>query len=813
MDNETDLASPRRNYPVDNDNDNDATGQQQVVHPPRDATDRLPPQRQDASGEGGRDANCHASGTLYPHPVSPKVSQQIPMHESYEYDSSSPPTTSVLRKRTMSGGSVPPGNHFRNSGDVNNNYNSNPSINATNAASLTPNHDQNNNQQQQQSQSTTTSHEEERTTAQDMFLLQKFWRTYDTIIILSIFAVFGIVFRMMSATWFRKKLGSVFSEDSALGTNLPLNIWSCFLMGLLCSGREAMGIVHSKVLGGANPYGSGRGIVEVGKGAYRGAVDAGRAGVNRARGYGNGRGINRERCDNANSSSASENMEDESFGNHESSPSNPGLHRRRGNEHNIAISTVPQSMGEVGQPRSRNTMDNSIRSTGSEESIAGLLGLDDEFRIIGSHKTSEDEIREVQLRGLSRRIMESPSLVLFPAKKLDDDVMEHYESDPLPSTPHSFEPDGHFEIGDLDDDGDVESCDIEMSEQFTSQSGEASGEASGQKEGAGTPAESRQLASSGSSNNPTSNMRRQRSESNSTIEEHVDEMINTINDRVTTFRRIHVLDGWDVDTSPEKMKHIILLGLRVGFCGALSTFSSLNASVIRLLRAGSVGEALVGYALSIQLGILFYRFGQHLAVYIFVWRCRREAKRDEKRGGYGLRLRRLDTEEEQPAATISQRPRYISVRTIATLLFVAMFVSLCLAIYFVPTHQQYLLSLLFTPFGCLARWKLMSKYNKNLPGFPLGTFACNIGGCALSGSLASFMAGNPGPEESIVLTSMIAGFAGSLSTFAAFIVEILQLVDPIIFKFDGLVYAVITILWAVIIGYLGSQAQNWADEI
>ena len=36
--------------------------------------------------------------------------------------------------------------------------------------------------------------------------------------------------------------------------------------------REAMGIVHSKILGGANPYGSGRGLLDVGKGAYRYAV-------------------------------------------------------------------------------------------------------------------------------------------------------------------------------------------------------------------------------------------------------------------------------------------------------------------------------------------------------------------------------------------------------------------------------------------------------------------------------------------------------------------------------------------------------------
>lgn len=71
----------------------------------------------------------------------------------------------------------------------------------------------------------------------NILLLQKFWRTYDTLIILSICSIIGIVFRMLSAKWFRLEMGSVFSEDSALGTNLPLNVWSCFLMGLLCSGR------------------------------------------------------------------------------------------------------------------------------------------------------------------------------------------------------------------------------------------------------------------------------------------------------------------------------------------------------------------------------------------------------------------------------------------------------------------------------------------------------------------------------------------------------------------------------------------------
>lgn len=79
--------------------------------------------------------------------------------------------------------------------------------------------------------------QEDRPHTPDTILLTSFWRTYDDIIILSLFSIFGIVFRIVSATWFRMELGVVFSEDSALGTNLPLNCCSCFLLGLLCSGR------------------------------------------------------------------------------------------------------------------------------------------------------------------------------------------------------------------------------------------------------------------------------------------------------------------------------------------------------------------------------------------------------------------------------------------------------------------------------------------------------------------------------------------------------------------------------------------------
>lgn len=348
-------------------------------------------------------------------------------------------------------------------------------------------------------------------------------------------------------------------------------------------------------------------------------------------------------------------------------------------------------------------------------------------------------------------------------------IPQRVSSLPLPHR-EDVTPNNLFEIGDLD-------IDEEDEESPGKQQLSPSGEASGQIEGIRIPKTRDSNHGDTSSARISSTEQHQFPEvsnlSNNTIEEELDEMFHSVSTQISNFRRLHVADGWDAGTTPEEMKHDILLGLRVGFCGAVSTFSSWNSAMINLLRNGKVGDALVGYALGIQLGIISYRFGQHLAVYIFVWRCRRETKRDEKRG-YGLRLHDSDTTESADMLEggvtssnarnmrnhlgLDQEPadRDIpSVRALATSAFVMILISLFSALYFFPKHQQFSISLLFTPFGCLARWKLTKKYNSKLPGFPLGTFACNLLSCALSGSLGSILAGNPDPEERIVLTSMI----------------------------------------------------------
>ena len=342
--------------------------------------------------------------------------------------------------------------------------------------------------------------------------------------------------------------------------------------------------------------------------------------------------------------------------------------------------------------------------------------------------------------------------------------------------------------------------------------------------------------------------------------------LNDVTENLTALTRVNVADGWDVGTTPEAMSDDLLLGLRVGFCGCLSSFSSWNSSMVNLLKGGHISEALVGYIIGLQLPIVSYRFGQHVAVYWFIWRRRIETRRAERRGGYGLRLRESDDDDDEDSdlgeadeddedkysdsitprsrtsslrntspdrrgqrrgrrkngrilieqeAAVAER-EVPSVRAVATALMLLTLVMLVtsLSTFNRPDQQKFAISLLFSPLGVLARWRLQ-RYNHQggRNRFPMGTFACNMLGCALSGSLGSFLAGNPGPEESVLLVGIISGFGGSLSTLAAFVVEILDLIDPILFKHDGMKYAFTTMFWALVIGLVTSQTRDWADEL
>merc|ERR1712176_1607471 len=155
-----------------------------------------------------------------------------------------------------------------------------------------------------------------------------------------------------------------------------------------------------------------------------------------------------------------------------------------------------------------------------------------------------------------------------------------------------------------------------------------------------------------------------------------------------------------------------------------------------------------------------------------------------------------------------------SIRAIFTALFIMCLVAQLTSLTFFkePEDRLLALSLLFSPLGVLARWRMM-KFNSWRPSFPIGTFTCNVTACALSGTLGSLIAGNPGPRERIALVSIIAGFGGTLSSVARFIVEVLSLIDPILFRLDGFYYAIISVSTGLLFSFLFAASVDWADSV
>lgn len=443
-------------------------------------------------------------------------------------------------------------------------------------------------------------------------------------------------------------------------------------------------------------------------------------------------------------------------------------------------------------------------------------------RIFRNNQTkSDDEFRQVQLLALERRIRASPSLLLFPVGREEADLMGHY-----------------FEDGYQKKRNDIDDKEIMI-------------KPTGEDDEEGDPP----FGNNGNSEDSIAGNETARTIDYGTqVDRDLDQIIydvsvefaghvsgemRNLGNNLQRLNRVTLQDGWDIGTTPKAMSEDLMLGLRDGFCGALSSFSSWNSSMVALIRSSNIQEAFVGYMLGIQLPIVSYRFGQHMAMYVFVWRCRREVRTDERRG-YGIQLTQEDDEdcvdfEDVDDAVISEQSidsslsarrrkfkeeeelanrRLPSVRSVATALFVLAMVAQFTSLFFYVDSKDQLiaLSLLFSPFGVLTRWRL-SRYNSVRPGFPLGTFTCNLLACALSGSLGTLLAGNPGPEERIVLVAFISGFGGTLSSVANFIVEVLKGVDPLLFKWNGFYYAICTIFWGMVIGLVSVSTVDWADEV
>lgn len=104
--------------------------------------------------------------------------------------------------------------------------------------------------------------------------------------------------------------------------------------------------------------------------------------------------------------------------------------------------------------------------------------------------------------------------------------------------------------------------------------------------------------------------------------------------------------------------------------------------------------------------------------------------------------------------------------------------------------------------GALSRWLLSQWIHSVRPDiFPWGTLVCNLAGCLLLGYLTFVTLRRFSNRMKLALTT---GFIGSFTTFSAFGVETVQLMEAGQAA-TALVYAAISLAVGLLLSQLGSQ--------
>uniref|UniRef100_A0A7S4SCV2 Uncharacterized protein n=1 Tax=Ditylum brightwellii TaxID=49249 RepID=A0A7S4SCV2_9STRA len=569
-----------------------------------------------------------------------------------------------------------------------------------------------------------TTHNANDYTYADRHFIECFWKTYDDILFLSLTSILGILVRFITANVLSLRgFNNVFTSDSALFTNLPLNVLSCFFIGLICSGDDVLrggvvvdGHVRTTMQHQQQQCDDGGDIVDDSNNDLNMTEKDDKSSED------NDRISLEEDCITA------QNDVNDKLHRRHSPTSNVTQRKRANNHHECHPPTDDFNLNHHSPQQQHHT----LSSSSNYNCLNSILFLFDNMHRSSSATTpqTEDECREVQFYALERRIRNSTSLVLFPAKKEDVDVVEHYDNeddeggggvrhgnqilkqrqkrisrrrfsfrnrrrkryDNLFQMEYDIEEERQHdeEMGPKNNNiviakrSKKKNIYLEDNNALDITSGRINHHSEGEDEAITTEAgcdsmelpkcrstnvivtdqhqdEKKQDAMNIPNNHTavdkskgnntflstsitTTSTPQQATNTNGGVDEEVDQIINEVSENLTRLTTLNIADGWDVGTTAQAMSNDLLLGLRVGFCGALSTFSSWNSDMVNLLRNGKIDTAFVGYMIGLSLPIMAYRMGQNCAVYLFVWRCRWENVGDEKRG-YGLRIN-LDEEED-----------------------------------------------------------------------------------------------------------------------------------------------------------------------
>jgi fluoride ion exporter CrcB/FEX len=207
------------------------------------------------------------------------------------------------------------------------------------------------------------------------------------------------------------------------------------------------------------------------------------------------------------------------------------------------------------------------------------------------------------------------------------------------------------------------------------------------------------------------------------------------------------------------------LGLRVGFCGSLTTWASWNQTMVERIVHGDWERGLIGYLVGAELAAASLMLGFHAA-----HACHHSAvpatvkdSADSVLGDDGVDV----AIREPPPPPVS---------TLCLALLLACLAGCIATVVAAPaaSSRSICLAALFGPFGVVARWYL-AKLNARTAWLPIGTLAANTLACAFDASVASaFAADKLGRGQywgSLLSTALQSGIGGGLSTVSTVAAE------------------------------------------
>lgn len=221
----------------------------------------------------------------------------------------------------------------------------------------------------------------------------------------------------------------------------------------------------------------------------------------------------------------------------------------------------------------------------------------------------------------------------------------------------------------------------------------------------------------------------------------------------------------------------LVLGLRTGFCGCLTSFSSWNQDIVELfLHGDGWRDAVVAIVFGFLLPLASLLLGQSVAVFVYL--------RHSPINDAGVTSSTRTAPHGASLAATSPSAAATTQVVLRRCLLVCFLSSLgaCVALFMLlgdegsaRTWKTIVLALLLAPIGVLTRWRL-SKLNR-ADTIPLGTLTANVVACCAAGAMSAFLEGKVPITRTaeMWLEAALMGPCGALSTISTFMVELTQL--------------------------------------